>query len=216
MGALPALGLLATERKASAGSGTDVAGVVQVRRKKRLRRNHDGVIVYLEGVPGARKSTASAVLEVRQKDRAFTPDVSAVLVGTTLTFPNDDHIMHNVFSTSDAGRFDLGAYKTGTTKSFRTHKTGTIRIYCNMHPEMAATVLVLDTNYFAQTDENGRFVIPRVPPGTYRWVAWQPHGESVSGQVVVGAGGAESVQAELSETWPPRHRRKDGSHYDEY
>jgi len=174
------------------------------------------VVVYLEGVPGAKTFTANRIHEIVQRDRKFVPAVSAVLKGTTIAFPNEDHIVHNVFSTSEAARFDLGAYKHGTTRSIVAHDAGVIRIYCNMHDEMEAAVLVLETNYHCLTSRDGTFEIPNVPPGTYAWHAWQPNGRPASGTVKVDAFGAEPIETELLEVWPPRHRRKDGSLYDEY
>jgi plastocyanin len=192
-----------------------VAGTVTIMKDGALKADRSGVAVYLEGVPGV--LPAPQAKEIRQKDLAFTPGVMVVTTGTTVEFPNDDKVFHNVFSVSNAGRFDLGLYKSGTKRSVTFKKPGTIDVYCNIHPQMAAKIKVLDTAYHAITGADGSFRIRSVPPGTYPIVAWQAHGDEHRGEVTVMADGVASVALSLVEGAPSkRHLRKDGTPYGRY
>lgn len=182
--------------------------------RRRPRRTHDEVVVYLENAPGELPDTTNVVHEIRQIDQEFVPRVSVVGVGTTLSFPNDDRIFHNVWSASKAGRFDLGLYKSGTTKTHVSKREGVIEVFCNIHPHMEAKILIVDTPHYAMTDAQGRTRLGGVPPGTYRWVAWQAWGEHKKGKVTIPSGGTAELALELETERPPRrHARKDGSAY---
>jgi plastocyanin len=130
-------------------------------------------VVYIEGkVPGA---TVSTPLEmVHQKDAMFVPHVLPVMVGTTVEWPNDDAIFHNVYSKSDVAPFDLGLYKKGDPPHRYTFdKPGEVDVFCSIHARMSCIVLVLENPYFAVTDARGHYSIPNVPPGKYTLAAWQ-------------------------------------------
>lgn len=210
-----ATGLVAPPARAFANEGT-IKGRVQLRRGKRLKRDHSGAVVFLKGVEEKLPNVANVVHEIRQVNRTFVPEVSVVLVGTTLSFPNDDRIFHNVFSLSEAETFDLGRYKSGTTRTRKTSKAGIIEVFCDVHEEMAATVLVLDTTRFGKTNSSGEFTIPAVPPGDYEWVAWVAWSRTVSGRVTVEPGGVSELEAELKQGRPPRHLDKNGAPYGRY
>jgi hypothetical protein len=107
-----------------------------------------------------------------QRNEAFVPYVLAVLVGTTVDFPNSDRTYHNVFSFSKTKRFDLGRYARGGSKSVRFDRPGVVRVFCDIHSHMSAYILVFAHRYFAATDPEGRYRIDNVPPGTYTVVAW--------------------------------------------
>ena len=174
-----------------------------------------GVIVYLEGVPG--DPPPAKTNEIRQKDLTFTPDRMVVVKGSSVEFPNDDKVFHNVFSLSKAKRFDLGLYKSGTSKGVTFNKAGVVDVYCNIHPQMAAKILVVDNKAYAVTAADGTFKIPNVPAGTYPVVAWQPYGNVWRGEVTVQAGKAASVAATVvAGTKPQSHTRKDGTPYGRY
>ncbi len=179
------------------------------------KSDRSGVVVYLEHVPG-QLALASAPA-VHQRDKTFIPRVTAVPVGATVEFPNEDKIFHNVFSLSQAAKFDLGLYKSGASKSVHFDRPGVVDVYCNIHPEMAASIKVLDSSWFAITDEKGNFRIDEVPPGSYPIVGWEPRGGEWRGTVTVGAGAPAQVNFELAEgSAPTRHLRKDGTPYGRY
>jgi len=209
---------------APATTGT-ITGAVTITRDSptgKPKADRSGVVVYLEAAMDIELEDRLLEApppkhEVRQINKTFVPAVSAVLRGTEVGFPNDDMIFHNVFSLSKVKRFDLGLYKSGTTKSITLTRPGIIDVYCNIHPEMAAKILVLDNPYFAVTKADGSFTIDGVPPGTYPYVAWQARGEPVRGTVDVAAGGSARVDPALVETPTSHvHTRKDGSPYGRY
>jgi hypothetical protein len=97
-------------------------------------------------------------------------------VGSEVDFPNDDTIFHNVFSLSKAAPFDLQVYEPGESRSVLMERTGLVKVYCNIHPEMAASIVVLDNPWFALTDRTGTFVIAGVPDGDYVLRGWNDMG----------------------------------------
>lgn len=133
---------------------------------------------------------------LRQRSLKFAPQVLAVQAGTVVDFPNDDRVFHNVFSFKDGKKFDLGVYPVGSTRQVTFTQPGVSRLFCNIHPNMAGYVVVVDTPWFATSDGEGRFHIADVEPGTYTWQAWRAAGPAVSGSLTVRAG------AVLEVAWP--------------
>jgi hypothetical protein len=107
-----------------------------------------------------------------QRNETFVPHVLAVTVGTTVDFPNNDLTFHNVFSLSKARRFDLGRYAAGRSKAVRFDRPGIVRVFCDIHSHMNAFILVFNHRFFAVTDDEGRYEIGAVPPGSYTLSAW--------------------------------------------
>jgi plastocyanin len=144
------------------------------------------VVIWLEGiaVPAA---PAPAVL-MDQRNLEFIPRVLAVQVGTRVKMPNSDRVFHNVFSFHDGKKFDLGLYPVGTTRLVTFDAAGVSRIFCNIHPNMAAYVVAVDSAFFAVTDAQGRFSIDGVGPGSYAYRLWRSGRETSAGTVDVAAG----------------------------
>ena len=109
-----------------------------------------------------------------QKNQSFVPHVLPVAAGTTVEFPNLDPIFHNVFSVSPVRRFDLGKYPRGHSRSVRFDRTGLVQVYCDIHSNMAAFIVVLPNRAFAQPDAAGRYSLPDLPAGEYVVNAWHP------------------------------------------
>lgn len=107
-----------------------------------------------------------------QRDIMFAPRVLPILVGTIVDFPNSDNLFHNVFSYSQAKEFDLGRYPTGESRSILFERSGIVRVYCDIHAHMNATILVLDNPFFARPDDEGTYTIPNVPEGSYTLKLW--------------------------------------------
>ena len=190
----------------------DVAGTVVVTG----RPNSAGVLVHLEGVPGT-PSVPGDHAQIRQREKQFDPPLTVVVRGTTVDFPNDDKFFHNVFSVSRPARFDLGLYKSGTTKSVQMKHAGTVDVYCNIHPNMVARVKVLDNAFYTVTDAQGRFRISGVPSGQVAVVAWLPTGDQATGTITVKAGEVVDVKLEVTATVRKEsHLRKDGTPYGRY
>src|SRR5437763_3277338 len=112
-----------------------------------------------------------AVLD--QRNLSFVPRVLVVRAGTLVDFPNNDRVFHNVFSFRDGKRFDLGLYPVGARRRVAFDRPGLSRVFCNIHPNMAAYVMTVDSPYFAVSDQNGAFTINSVPAGSYPYHAWR-------------------------------------------
>lgn len=131
------------------------------------------VVVYLEGgAPAAGNQAAPPVERVEQLNRRFVPDMVVIPAGSTVSFPNMDPIFHNIYSLSKPKSFDLGSYDKGQSRTVTFPKPGIVEIYCHLHPNMQATVVVTPNRWYAQPDQSGHYRLPDVPPGRYSVVAW--------------------------------------------
>jgi plastocyanin len=147
------------------------------------------VVLYLEGPsPSAASRPTSDQVQVKQIDRRFLPDLVVVPVGSTVSFPNMDPIFHNIFSLSRPKTFDLGTYDKGETRKVQFPKPGIVDVYCHLHPNMAATIVVTPNRWYAQPDRSGQYQIPDVPPGLYTLVAWHKTAGFFRKQIVIEAG----------------------------
>ena len=146
--------------------------------------------VYLEGgdLDRGEYPLPSKRPVLNQKNLQFHPQVLPILVGSTVDFPNRDNLFHNVFSYSSPKEFDLGRYPKDDSRSVTFDKPGTIRVYCDIHSHMAATILVLTNPYFATPADDGTFVIPDVPEGKYRIILWFDRGVAERRAIEVEAG----------------------------
>jgi plastocyanin len=134
-----------------------------------------------------------------QRNESFQPQVLAIVAGTVVDFPNNDKTYHNVFSLSKARSFDLGRYAAGRSKSVRFDTPGIVRVFCDIHSHMSAFILVFAHRYFSVTDEEGRYRLDNVPPGTYTAFAWNESAPLESRRVVVpDAGGDVEVNFTLA------------------
>ena len=107
-----------------------------------------------------------------QHHKSFEPHLLVVPVGAVVQFPNRDPFFHNVFSLFEGKRFDLGLYEAGTTREVVFDRPGVSYIFCNIHAEMSAVVIALDSPYFGISTRKGEIVIPQVPPGRYHMRVW--------------------------------------------
>jgi plastocyanin len=148
------------------------------------------VVVYLESAAQASpvKPGKAPAFTMEQIDRRFTPDLLVVPAGATVSFPNMDPIFHNVFSLSRPKSFDLGSYDKGQTRTVSFLKPGLVFVYCRLHPNMEATIVVTPNRWYARPDASGQYHIGGVPAGTYTLVAWHKAAGFFRKQVVVGPG----------------------------
>lgn len=155
-------------------------------------------VVYLEAAPrGAFEEREPGHAVMDQRNETFVPHVLAITVGTTVDFPNSDRIYHNVFSLSKPGRFDLGRYARGGSRSVRFDRPGIVRVFCDIHSHMNAFILVFSHPFFAMTDANGAYRIENVPPGGYNVVAWNEGASSDPKPVTVADGGVSEIDFSL-------------------
>lgn len=135
-------------------------------------------VVYLARIPAATESalvrTPRPRAQLAQQREAFVPRVVVVTRGGAVDFPNRDPIYHNVFSLSPTKRFDLGKYRQGRSKTVRFDRAGLVKVYCDIHAEMEAFVLVVPNHAFAQAGSDGSFELPDLPAGGYELRAWHP------------------------------------------
>jgi plastocyanin len=149
-----------------------------------------------------------------QKNKTFQPRLLPIPVGSTVEFPNDDGIFHNVFSLSGPEPFDLGLYRAGETRPRTFTRAGTYRVFCNIHPHMTALVIVVPTPYTTLAAADGRFVL-ELPPGRYKLTAMSERAAPVSAEVVSGAGATTAPELTLDESsWVfVQHKDKFGKEY---
>ena len=176
-----------------------------------------GVVVYLDAAPQLDDATEGSkdFHQVSQKNEIFSPHLTVIAKGGTVAFPNDDRVFHNVFSLSSTTRFDLGLYRDGDTRSVTFKRVGVVDVHCNIHPKMAARVLVVPNRFYTRTDEHGKFAMTGIPAGTYTAIAW--NGSETRTQVEIRAANTAEVAVELAPApRQKRHQRKDGSPYGRY
>jgi plastocyanin len=147
-------------------------------------------VVYLESAPrGAFEAVEPTHAVMDQRGQRFVPHILAITTGTTVDFPNSDHIYHNVFSLSKTKPFDLGRYAAGHSQPVRFDRPGIVRVFCDIHSHMNAFILVFSHPFYSLTDNDGRFRIDNIPPGTYNVIAWNEGVQSEPRAVTVPDGG---------------------------
>jgi len=170
----------------------NVGGRVNFVTKRGQHPVIEETLVWLE--PAARVAPRKpALFTMTTRGKTLLPHVLVIPVGSTVQFPNDDPISHNLFSLSSGNNFDLGLYRRGTGKSFTFKQPGVVNVYCNVHPTMSSVIHVMSTPYFAFTDAGGNFSLPDIAPGNYTLVAWNEQGGTAQSKLNVPAIGASNV-----------------------
>lgn len=157
-------------------------------------------VVTIEGAKGPAvvpPSARSIVLD--QKNITFVPHVLAVQVGATVDFPNSDPIFHNVYSISEAKKFNLGMYPKGMKKTVTFDRPGIVELRCNVHSEMKAYILVKETPHFAATSRLGTYTIPNVPAGNYKITLWHERLPAQQKSISVSADGSVTVDFDFAD-----------------
>jgi plastocyanin len=156
-----------------------------------------------------------------QKNKEFEPHLLVVTRGSTIEFPNRDPWFHNVFSLFDGKRFDLGLYEAGTSRTVHFDREGISFIFCNIHSEMSAVIVVLGSPYFTMTNKQGQFSIPSVPPGRYLLHVWNENAlpatlQDLSREVQVGdsAKYLDPIRIPLTRSASMPHKNKYGKDYE--
>ena len=158
------------------------------------------VVVYLKDAPA--RPPAPTHAEIRQQNETFVPHVVAIPVGSIVDFPNDDPIYHNVFSLSKAKAFNLGRYPKGESRPVKFDKAGVVKVFCDIHSHMSATVIVFNHPWYAIPDENGRFDLADVPPGDHLITAWHERLGDTTMMIHVDAG--RPATADFTLPVPPK------------
>ncbi len=171
-------------------SGT-ITGTIKVRGVRDAR----DVVVFIEHMEGTYQPAQEKPI-LDQLNMVFIPHVLPILVSTTVQFPNNDEVRHNVFSPSKIKPFNLGTYSKGVTREVMFDKAGVVTLLCNVHTEMSAYIIVLENPYFAKTGPDGTFTINDVPEGEYIIKTWHEKLKEKSLEVIVKEG--KTVEANFS------------------
>jgi plastocyanin len=180
------IGIPVTAKRSSSTYSRSIA-TVALAPESELRH----VVVYLKDAPKGAVSPVHA--EIRQENENFVPRVVAVPVGSEVDFPNDDPIYHNVFSLSRARTFDLGRYPRGQSRRVKFDRPGVVKVFCQIHSHMSATVMVFDHPWFAIPAEDGSFELPAIPAGAHQITAWHERLGDTTLEVRVDAGRTAST-----------------------
>ncbi len=166
---------------ASVSFAHHVSGTLEVILKGEKKKDDlSSAVVYLDEL----KETAVTPVEIKKdfsmstKNKELSPRAMTIPIGAKVVFPNYDPIFHNLFSVSAPNDFDLGLYKGGASKSHSFTKPGIVRIFCNVHPQMSATIVVANSPYFTNADKTGNFDLGEIPDGTYMLRAYTEEGQT--------------------------------------
>jgi plastocyanin len=209
------------------GQTSTVTASVQVKQSHthRAQTGNANIVVWLapqnvQATPAP--ESAGKRFTLLQKDKNFEPHLLVIPVGSQVEFPNKDPFFHNVFSLFEGKRFDLGLYESGTTRSLRFDRAGISYLFCNIHSEMSAVIIALDTPYYATSDSEGNVAIPNVPAGRYILHVWKEGVstealKNLSRPVVVSGDNLSLGKMVLpaSPTFPVAHKNKYGRDYED-
>ena len=179
------------------------------------------VVVWLMplGTTATRRTTGKPP-QLIQRNKSFEPHLLVVQTDSVVEFPNRDPFFHNVFSLFNGKRLDLGLYEAGTAKTARFERPGVSFLFCNIHAEMSAVVVAVDTPYFGYSDREGRVVLPDVPGGRYRMHVWYERSSPEDLQVLErdvevssSARALGVVRVMLNPNWNLAHKNKYGQEY---
>ncbi len=196
-----------------AAAGTITGKVDLVDRPGRRTTDLTDVVVFLDGVKVKAKPDKASVV---MKGKTFIPHVVAVPVGGTVEFPNEDPIFHNAFSVSGENRFDLALYKRPKTGVQTFQHPGVVKVYCNIHPQMSAVVVVVDNPFFTKVQPDGTFTVENVPAGRHRLKAWHERAGEATVEVTVsdkGAAAAPALRLDATAWKRQQHKNKFGKDY---
>jgi plastocyanin len=156
----------------------------------------NNVVVFIKNAP-ARERVPVIRATISQKDESFVPRVVAITTGSTVEFPNFDPYFHNVFSLSRVASFDLGRFPRGDSRTRKFTRTGLVKVYCQIHSHMSASILVFDHDYYQIPNADGSFALDDVPAGSYQISAWHERIGESSRQIRLEAGQRTRVEFSL-------------------
>jgi len=158
------------------------------------------VAIWLESEAPVAAPPIKAMM--RQRNRTLDPGLLVIPVGSTIDFPNLDPIFHNIFSLSRTQSFDLGYYPEGRSRSINFPRPGIVQVYCHIHPNMYAAIVVTESRWFGKPSEDGSFAWHDVPPGTYRLCVWQKSTGIAHKVIEVPVAGAAQVTVSIPDVDP--------------
>lgn len=188
-----ALSLASQPVPPGATAAATLAGRVTLLLPPKVEIDPGGSVVFIPGLKLADQTHAPYA--VASRDKRFDPRILAVPVGARVSFPNVDPIYHNAFSLSPNNTFDMGLYRKGASRDVVLNAPGVVRVYCNIHPDMAASVVVVDGNAYSKVGTDGAYRIEGIPPGAYDVHIWS----DVAGEQVVSL----TLEAGRTTDWSP-------------
>ena len=177
--------------------------------KPRIKTKKGFVVVSLHPVGFNLRVKPLESAMIYQKDKSFFPKILPITKGTKVSFVNQDDFYHNVFSNTPKARFNIGRRPTGTKVEKTINSTGKIKIFCDVHPQMNATILSLDTPFFTQLKENGTYYFENIPDGEYILKVHSLGLKTVEEKIILQNG--ETVQKDFSLTF-----QKESGPYDRH
>jgi plastocyanin len=189
-----------------------LAGTIELVEGGRALPGAGGAVVSYEPEGGAPRP-APRTIEVDTRNKRFLPRVTVVAAGSSVAFPNRDPIFHNVFSVSPGNRFDLGRYREGQSRSTRFDKPGLVRVYCNVHEQMIAYVMVVETPWHAVSAEDGHFQLENLPRGRGTLTVWHERSATKRIPIDVPAGEPLRIRLDASQAREAPHLNKFGRPY---
>ena len=228
-----ALAVLACSGVPARGQNNDVTMRMAVQRQATVKVDKQAkamvdaseIVVWLKPLdPVARNEAVDASgqkkFQLVQHNKTFLPHVLVVPVGTVVDFPNHDPFFHNVFSLFDGKRFDLGLYEAGASNSVRFDRLGVSFLFCNIHPEMSAVVVAVDTPYYGLSDRKGNLTIQNVPDGKYELHVWYERSlpedlKTLAHAVVISSTSKDlgTIQVPENPSFTTAHKNKYGQDY---
>ena len=201
------------ENKAKSNTTFSLTGSVSftANKQKLTAAEKKNTVIYFVPDTITRNQNQAKTYSIKTQNKRFKPDVLVIPVGSSITFPNQDRILHNVFSVSKIAPFDLGLYGTGSQKTVKFTKPGIAYVNCNVHHAMHADILVIDTPYFTQLDENDKFKLANLPSNKGKLFIWHPRAKLKS--IVVNNNQKISTELLISRAKIPQHLNKFGSPY---
>lgn len=172
----------------------------------------DAVVYFVPSAGSAGVKPGS--FSIYTKNKRFDPGLLVIPVGSTVKFPNQDEILHNVFSTTSGSSFDLGVYGGGESGEYTFRKPGLVLVHCNVHESMLANILVLNTPWFTRPDKVGRFSIPGVAAGAGKLMVWHPRAARPALLALTMPDvDAPSIHVPIVKARVPAHLNKEGKAY---
>lgn len=202
----------------------EISGPKPAKENSGSARDLSNVVIWLTPADGRTLPKAPAtkgpVPTITQQNKSFSPHILVVPVGTAVLFPNRDRFLHNVFSLHEGKQFDLGFYEAGSAKSVRFDRPGVSYLFCNIHPEMTAAVVAVETPYFALSDAAGHLTIPAVAQGKYKLHVWSEQSvtedlKKLEREVTVLTGNANLgiIAVKANPNFTAAHKNKYGQDY---
>lgn len=204
----------------------EVRGEINLVQSKSNQRVHDASQAVVWLVPADRSAQVPDLVDrphyrMLQHNKTFEPSLLVVPLGSVVDFPNLDPWFHNVFSLYQGKRFDLGLYQAGSQKAVRFDRPGPSFLFCNIHPQMTAVVLTVDSNLFGISNKAGQVSIAHVPSGVYIFHIWHEAAdpealETLQRSVLITQSESTfpAITIPVTKHDPSQHKDKYGNDYD--